>query len=215
MALVFKEDVVNAKPSSDIPSPDTFESARAARSTARAPLFVRIVLILVACVIFAATLATMVNIHAAGTYNQASQSLGSNLKAAAKDSADLNELKASQQQNDAQFSDAQRFSYLLLPHIANSVKSNAESSRKLSSLINAALTAQNNAHGGTSSSDASGASSSSASSTPQSSLNAEQRKKVAELLKQNQELEQSNASSSASTSSATPSHSSSSTTKAW
>ncbi|MFT8704734.1 DUF6466 family protein [Bifidobacterium aquikefiricola] len=183
-------------------------------ATMRAPLFARIVLIVLAVAVFLGIVLTMVNIRAAGTYNQATQSLQTNLKAAAKENADLNELKASQQQNDAQLSDAKTFSYVLLPSISQSIASNAKTSQQLTALINQALTAQNGGNGSTSSSNASGARSSSASSTPESSLNAEQRKKVDELLKQNQELQQSNASSSASTSSS-PSSSSSSTTKPW
>ncbi|MFT8357864.1 DUF6466 family protein [Bifidobacterium aquikefiri] len=180
----------------------------------RAPLPVRIVLIVLAFVVFLGIALTLVNIRAAGTYNQATQSLQSNLKAASKDNADLNELKASQQQNDAQLSDAKTFSYILLPSISQSITSNAITSQQLTTLINQALKAQNGGSGSTSSSNASGAQSSSASSTPESSLNAEQRKKVAELLKQNQELQQSQASSSASTSSSSSS-SSNSTTKPW
>lgn len=215
MADDHKEDVVSTKSTRNATSDQALDASETAKPRHRASLGVRIVLIVAATIVFLGLALTLVNIRAAGTYNQATQSLQSNIKAASKDDADLNELKAAQQQTDAQFSDAEAFSHALLPGVSYAVKSNAATSRKLTAMIDAALKAQNGSSGSTSSSNASGASSSSASSTPESSLNAEQRKKVAELLKQNQTLQQSNSSSSASTSSGTPSSSSSSTTKAW
>lgn len=169
-----------------------------ARKQAKAPLALRIVLMVVAAVVLAVGIVSAGNIMAVNAYNQATQSLESNIKAAGKDAADLDMLKTSQQQNDKQFADALAFNALLVPSAKASIESNAATSRKLTSLIEKALKQQESSQQGSSGSQAESDKKSNSSET--SGLSNEEREKVQELLKQNQQTQSPSPSASSSSS---------------
>jgi hypothetical protein len=128
-----------------------------------------------------------VNLHAIGAYNQATQSLNANLRAAASPEADLGTLKTRQQQTDAQFVDAQTFAPLLLPAAKTPIQANAKISQTLSARIAKALDQQNKQDDGAANNSAANpAGAGTPSPTPSSALNDEQRNKVEDMLKANQ-----------------------------
>ena len=143
---------------------------------ARASLAIRIVMIAIAVIALAFAVLTGLNISASARFNQATASLNSNLKQAARSDADLDALNASQQQTDAQFEDAARLNLALLPQLREAISANAAVSSKLTQRIKQELAAQ---QGGNGTKD------STANDT--SGLTDEQKKQVEELLKANQQ----------------------------
>lgn len=141
---------------------------------ARASLAIRIVMIAIAVIALAFAVLTGLNISASARFNQATASLNSNLKQAARSDADLDALNASQQQTDAQFEDAARLNLALLPQLREAISANAAVSSKLTQRIKQELAAQQGGNSANSGSDTSG-------------LTDEQKKQVEELLKANQQ----------------------------
>lgn len=141
---------------------------------ARASLAIRIIMIAIAVIALAFAVLTGLNISASARFNQATASLNSNLKQAARSDADLDALNASQQQTDAQFEDAARLNLALLPQLREAISANAAVSSKLTQRIKQELTAQQGGNSANSGSDTSG-------------LTDEQKKQVEELLKANQQ----------------------------
>ena len=156
---------------------------------ARAPLAVRIILTVIAGLLACVATLAAVNLRSVDVYNTATQALGENLDAVEREDADLDALALKQQQVDSQFKDAATFDPLLLPHLRSSIDTNTAISKDLTERIKRMLTAQ---HGG-GDDDAASASPSSAGTGQNSSstdatqgLSDEQRKKIADLLKANQ-----------------------------
>lgn len=141
---------------------------------ARASLAIRIVMIAIAVMALAFAVLAGLNISASARFNQATASLNSNLKQAARSDADLDALNASQQQTDAQFEDAARLNLALLPQLREAISANAAVSSKLTQRIKQELAAQQGGNSANSGSDTSG-------------LTDEQKKQVEELLKANQQ----------------------------
>lgn len=155
---------------------------------ARASLAIRIVMIAIAVMALAFAVLTGLNISASARFNQATASLNSNLKQAARSDADLDALNASQQQTDAQFEDAARLNLALLPQLREAISANAAVSSKLTQRIKQELAAQqggNSANSGSDTNDVEGGKDSTANDT--SGLTDEQKKQVEELLKANQQ----------------------------
>lgn len=155
---------------------------------ARASLVIRIVMIAIAVMALAFAVLTGLNISASARFNQATASLNSNLKQAARSDADLDALNASQQQTDAQFEDAARLNLALLPQLREAISANAAVSSKLTQRIKQELAAQqggNSANSGSDTNDVEGGKDSTANDT--SGLTDEQKKQVEELLKANQQ----------------------------
>ncbi|MBM6698852.1 cell surface protein [Bifidobacterium pullorum subsp. saeculare] len=113
----------------------TEANATGARRRARAPLAARIALGVAAALLAAVATLAGVNLAADSSYGQATATLTSNLKQAAKDDADLDTLEASQRQTDAQFADAQALSPVLAPPLRDAIARNAEVSRTLTERI--------------------------------------------------------------------------------
>ncbi|RSX53132.1 cell surface protein [Bifidobacterium goeldii] len=159
--------------------------ARSAR-TARAGLPARICIgVLAVCCLCGGVIAA-VNLTSVNTFNQATQQLTRNLKTLDDASADLDALAAKQQQVDAQFADASSPAVLLLPQVKQSIATNAAISQELTADIAARLREQ---RGDTSATAAntSSANTDSADSKSHDGLTQEQRDKVDELLKANQQ----------------------------
>jgi hypothetical protein len=162
----------------------TTSNSKASATKSKGPLALRLGLYVVAALVLIIGIIAACNAIALNTYNQATQSLVSNIKTAKKDTADLAMLKSSQEQTDSQFADAQALSAILLPTTNNTIKHNAETSRKLTALITSALKAQQSSTTSSDSNQAETDKKSTSSST--SGLSQEEREKVQELLKQNQ-----------------------------
>lgn len=96
-----------------------------------APLGVRVALVAVAVLAVAAGALAGVNLAAVSGYDQATAGLERNLRQAARADADLDELRASQSQVDAQFDDASRAEALLLPAVRGPLETNRRISRTL------------------------------------------------------------------------------------
>lgn len=158
---------------------------------ARASLAIRIIMIAIAVIALAFAVLTGLNISASARFNQATASLNSNLKQAARSDADLDALNASQQQTDAQFEDTARLNLALLPQLREAISANAAVSSKLTQRIKQELAAQQGGNSANSGSDTNGveggngAKDSTANDT--SGLTDEQKKQVEELLKANQQ----------------------------
>jgi hypothetical protein len=105
--------------------------SNATRHRARAPLAVRVALAVLAVLLAAVAAACILNITAVRSYNQATQSLDTNLKSAAAPNTDLDALKTRQQQTDAQFNDAGAFGLLLLPQVKSAIHTNSQISKTL------------------------------------------------------------------------------------
>lgn len=90
---------------------------------ARASLAIRIVMIAIAVIALAFAVLTGLNISASARFNQATASLNSNLKQAARSDADLNALNASQQQTDAHSKTPHDSTLALLPQLREAISS--------------------------------------------------------------------------------------------
>jgi hypothetical protein len=153
-------------------------------SAHRAPLPLRIGVAVIAALLLVTGVVAACNALAINTYNQATQNLTSNISAAKKSTADLSKLKASQEQTDSQYADAQAFSAVLLPSAKSSIQQNAATSKELTALIDKALKEQQSSSKSSDGSEAETDKKSNSSET--SGLSQEEREKVQELLKQNQ-----------------------------
>ena len=163
-------------------------AATASSAPRRGPLWLRILLGLAVAVALGVVVICAVNIRAVTTYNQATQSLQSNLAAAKKTNVDLDSLALRQQQTDAEYDDASRWTELQLPGVRSSIEANASLSRTLTSRINSAIDAQNargqSQQGQTSNGTQSGSQTGHGSDSD--GLTEEQRNKITELLKATQ-----------------------------
>ena len=99
--------------------------------SARAPLAVRVSMVVIAVVMAAAAAWTAINLYAAVSCNDAARTLEQNVSDASQDAADLEMLRIRQQQVDDQLDDMQLFSALLLPQIRHAVEGNLNTSRQL------------------------------------------------------------------------------------
>lgn len=157
---------------------------------ARASLAIRIVMIIIAVMALAFAVLAGLNISASARFNQATASLNSNLKQAARSDADLDALNASQQQTDAQFEDAARLNLVLLPQLREAISANAAVSSELTQRIKQELAAQqggNSANSGSGTNSAEGGTAKDSTTNGTSGLTDEQKKQVEELLKANQQ----------------------------
>ncbi|NEG88623.1 DUF6466 family protein [Bifidobacterium aerophilum] len=167
--------------------------AGSARGGARAGLAVRVVLGVMAALAIAVGVVAWVNLRAVSTFNQATQSLSSNIAEASSDTPDYNRLSTLQEQTDAQFDDAAAAGAALLPQIRKAIDTNARVSDKLSQLVRLRLSEQEEGSSSSSSSNAESSQSSDGSSSEGSGtsqdggLTEEQRKQVEELLKANEQ----------------------------
>ena len=98
---------------------------------ARAPLAVRVAMVVIAVVMAAAAAWAAINLYAAVSCNDAARTLEQNVSDASQDAADLEMLRIRQQQVDDQLDDMQLFSALLLPQIRHAVEGNLDTSRQL------------------------------------------------------------------------------------
>lgn len=101
------------------------------KRTHRSPLVVRIALAVAAFVLVVIAGICAINLYAITSYNAATQALNTNLKSASKTGTDLDVLRTQQQQADAQFEDAQTFDFLLLPDIKEAIHTNSNVSQTL------------------------------------------------------------------------------------
>ena len=99
--------------------------------SARAPLAVRVAMVVTAVVMAAAAAWAAINLYAAVSCNDAARTLEQNVSDASQDAADLEMLRIRQQQVDDQLDDMQLFSALLLPQIRHAVEGNLDTSRQL------------------------------------------------------------------------------------
>lgn len=180
----------------------------------RAPMAVRAVLIALSVVSALGAGWAGVNAVAVRGYDAATASLMRNLEAASKDDADLDRLGAAQQQTDAQFADAGALAPVLLPSVRGPIDTNAEISKRLTALI-AEAKAQQNGTGTTSTDGSEVQGADRQQSQEEQGLSDEQRKKVDELLQQNQQLATASPSPSASSSTSTSAPGEQSASKPW
>lgn len=135
---------------------------------------------------------SITNLKAESTYNSATKSLINNIKASKKVDADREILLVSQKQVDDQFNEAKSPYTILLPHIKNSIEHNALISKRLTRFLQKQIDEdKKNTDSSTQSNyndrnqknnlrDKSG----------NSSLSDSQKKKVEDLLKQNNQKDQ-------------------------
>lgn len=188
----------------------------------RAPLWVRIIIVSIALICLCASGTAAVNLMSIGTFNQATQQLTKNLKAAEAPDADPQTLHVQQQQVDAQFNDAASMHALLLPQVAQAIDTNTAISAALTARLAKIADQQQGEQQGSSDtastnqqSDSSN-SNSSGNSQRNGGLTQEQRAQVEELLKANQQSTQSNSSNTQQSGSAAENGSSgNSTPKPW
>ena len=154
------------------------------RTVARAPLPLRVTLIVLAVVVACVAALTVVNLSAAVLHDEATQALERNVADAADDTSNLEMLRIRQQQVDAQFEDAGRYGMVLLPALRSSIETNAAVSQVLTQRIQEELDRQQqgDADTGTDSSD----SSEGGTTSEGGGLTEEQRRRVEELLQSNQ-----------------------------
>lgn len=163
------------------PAPQT-PSGIPVRRKARAPLGARVALGVIAAFALLGSGMAGVNLAAVGTFNQATTSLEANIKTADEPTVDLDELKVRQQQTDAQFADAGALSPVLLPRIRQAIDVNAEVSRTLTERTEQRIAERDKAADKDQQADAG-----KESAKQGGGLTAEQRAKVEELLKSNQQ----------------------------
>lgn len=148
----------------------------------RAPLPVRIILVVVAVLFMVACAFAAVNLASLSQYNQATKTLNANIQQAKEQNADLNTLLVSQQQTDAQFDEANALRSVLLPALREAIDGNAELSSTLTTRIQAQVEAQSEA---ANASDSSAEDQSDADAN-KSGLTDAQKQQVEELLRNNQ-----------------------------
>lgn len=159
---------------------------------ARASLAVRVAMVVIAVAALAFAVLAGLNVASSARFNQATSSLNANLKLATKNDADLDALKASQQQTDAQFEDAARLDAVLLPQLRQTIESNTRVSAELTKRIEQELAKQRGENSDTNSSGTSGELEGAVTDSKDNrkndgGLTDEQKKQVEELLKANQQ----------------------------
>ncbi|HJE20764.1 MAG TPA: DUF6466 family protein, partial [Bifidobacterium pullorum] len=112
------------------------------RTVARAPLPMRVALIVLAVAVACLAALTVVNLSAAVLHDEATQALERNVAEAADDTSNLEMLRIRQQQVDAQFEDAGRYGMALLPALRSSIETNAAVSQALTQRIQEELDRQ-------------------------------------------------------------------------
>ena len=160
------------------------------RGNARGPLGVRIALVVASLMLAAVAAVAVVNLAATMRFNQATASLTANIKAAQDPSTDVDTLSARQQQTDAQFAEAGRMRALLMPQVRDAIDANTAISSQLTTITLKQVQMQQNGTGDAS--DATNGQNTSGSSNSRNrkqsdGLTEEQRKKVEELMKANQQ----------------------------
>ncbi|MEE8735726.1 DUF6466 family protein [Bifidobacterium subtile] len=144
----------------------------------------RVALIAVAALLTAVATVCGFNIAAIHSYNQATRSLTSNLKSAASPNADLDDLKTRQQQTDEQFDEAGAFGFLLLPQVKTSIHANSQVSKTLTTRTSQEITKQQT---GQASSSGTAGKGTLENGQQSDGLSQEQRDKLNDLLKANQQ----------------------------
>ena len=153
------------------------------RTVARAPLPMRVALIVLAVAVACLAALTVVNLSAAVLHDEATQALERNVADAADDTSNLEMLRIRQQQVDAQFEDAGRYGMALLPALRSSIETNAAVSQVLTQRIQEELDRQQ--QGDTDTTDSSDTQEDGTASEG-GGLTEEQRRRVEELLQSNQ-----------------------------
>ncbi|RBP99941.1 DUF6466 family protein [Bifidobacterium xylocopae] len=163
------------------------ERIKATRQPGKAGLSTRLFLGALAVILLALGGLGLWNTQAVSSYNQASANLEQNLAEAAKPAADITKLKASQGQVDELFHQAQEGKALLLPATRRAIEHNAA----LSGDLTRALSRQDhlNKQGGRDRQGRSADSLNRKKAQERQGLDEEQRKKVEEMLKHNQDLQ--------------------------
>lgn len=155
---------------------------------ARAPLGMRIALIVVIALLTAVAGVAAVNLSATITFNQATASLNANIKAAQDESTDVSTLHAQQEQTDAQFAEAGQMRGVLLPQIRDAIDANASISSQLTKITLKKAEAQTEGNTSSQSTEPQQADESSSSNAKRGgALTEEQKKQVEELMKANQQ----------------------------
>lgn len=159
------------------------------RGNARGPLGVRIALVVAALMLAAVAAVAVVNLAATMRFNQATASLTANIKAAQDPSTDVDTLSARQQQTDAQFAEAGRMRALLMPQVRDAIDANTAVSSQLTTITLKQAQLQQDGAGASDATNGQTASGTSGSRNRKQSdgLTEEQRKKVEELMKANQQ----------------------------
>ena len=155
----------------------------------RAPLSTRIALIIVAVFAVLGLACTTVNLYAVYLYNQATESLQTNLETAADDTADLQMLSLQQEQVDSQFDEAGAMSFTLLPQVREAIEQNAATSQELTERLAEELADQQS---DSESDDSSSSTALDDENSTASGLTDEQRQQVEDLLESNQASTSSN-----------------------
>ena len=179
----------NHEQSNGAPATAMQRNGNAGKPSPRAPLAMRIAIAVIAVVALLASIWSAMSAVASSQYDTATAALNANLAAAAGDDADLNQLKASQQQVDDQFQSIERVARLVPTSLSSSITTNADVSRQLSALIDEALNQQHD--GGTGGDQSQGQSSDQANqqnTQEDSGLSDEQRQQVEDLIEQNRRL---------------------------
>ena len=157
---------------------------------ARASLTIRIGLVVLATLLGAVALLSVVNLAANGNYNHATRSLQENIKTSKQDNVDWDKLRVRQQQTDAQFDDAGEMRALLLPRLRESIDHNSRISNQFTkSIIEKTKTDKDDQSN--SDTDADARRTDGSESKKDTKLTDAQREKVDELLKQNAQSTQS------------------------
>lgn len=154
---------------------------------ARAPLGMRIALIVVIALLTAVAGVAAVNLSATLTFNQATASLNANIKAAQDASTDVSTLHAQQEQTDAQFAEAGQMRGVLLPQIRDAIDANASISSQLTKITLKKAEAQTEGNTSQSTEPQQADESSSSNAKRGGALTEEQKKQVEELMKANQQ----------------------------
>lgn len=115
-----------------------------ARTRSRAPIAVRVALIVVAVFALAAAILAGINLYVVTAYNEATQTLSDNMSEATDEATDLEMLRNKQHQLDARFADITALSAIQLPEIRKSVEANADVSRTLTQRIQEEIEHQRN-----------------------------------------------------------------------
>ena len=163
---------------------------------ARASLPVRIIIAVIAAISIAVGALAIVNLASVSNYNQATNSLNTNIKASQQQDADFDKLQTQQQQTDAQFREAGAAGALLLPNVRSSIEHNAAVSARLTESIRKKI--QDSGKSDTGTAIEGEQSITDGNQGNRSTLTDEQRQKVEELLAQNAQSTQSDSNDSGS-----------------
>ncbi|AKV55440.1 cell surface elastin binding protein EbpS [Bifidobacterium actinocoloniiforme DSM 22766] len=153
----------------------------------RATFRLRVILGVLALALLVVSGIALWNAQAVSSYNQASAALSENLSQAAKPTADASKLKVAQGQVDDLFGQAGQGRAILLPGTRQAIDRNAALSRQLTAALDQLDQQQSNGSQAQQGQNASGAKRKQ--SQEQQGLSDEQRRKVEEMLKRNQDLQ--------------------------